>query len=82
MLLAVPAVVEQVDVADERLREVDAFPVDERADDKVDAVEGDGGVGGARVVEDRRAEVKGRANGLLKHRYYCLQCFVLVCFLG
>ena len=51
---------------DEGGPEVELLPVCERADDDVDAVEGDGGVGGAGVVHDRRAQVERRPDGFLQ----------------
>ena len=51
---------------DEGGSKVELLPVRERADDNIDAVEGDSGVGGAGVVHDRRAQVQRRPDGFLQ----------------
>ena len=51
---------------DEGGAEVQFVSVDERPHHDIDAIEGDGGVGRAGVVHNRRAQVERRADSLLR----------------
>ena len=62
---------------DEGGPEVELLSVGERADDDVDALEGDCGVGGAGVVHDRRAQVEGRPDGFLQEEVVDINYLVL-----
>ena len=63
-------------IPDEGVPEVELLPVGERADDDVDALEGDGGVGRARVVHDRRAQVERSPYRFLQEQFADIICLV------